>query len=89
MRVDDEQMTPGDVREVMGYLNRYRDRRRRFDVSIFLGGMIDRSGLEPGLIEKFARAGVTWLHDGPGFDDATDAGVDAFRNHIRKGPPGF
>lgn len=88
MRVDDEQMTPGDVRKVMSYLNRHRDRRRRFDVSIFLGGMIDRSGLEPGLIEKFAQAGVTWLHDGPGFDDATDAGVDAFRSHIQKGPPG-
>ena len=88
MRVDDEQMTPGDVREVMSYLNRYRDRRRRFDVSIFLGGMIDRSGLAPGLIERFAQAGVTWLHDGPGFDDATDAGVGALRSYIRKGPPG-
>lgn len=87
MRVGDEQMTPGDVREVVSYLNRYRDRSMPFDVSIFLEGMVDRSGLEPGLIEEFVRAGVTWLHDGPGFDDATDAAVEAFRHHIRKGPP--
>ena len=87
MRVGDEQMTPGDVREVVSYLSRYRDCDMPFDVSIFLEGMVDRSGVEPGLIEAFARAGVTWLHDGPGFDDATDTGVEAFRRHIRKGPP--
>ncbi len=87
MRADDEQMTPADVREVVSYLNRYRGRDSPFDVSIFLEGMVDRSGLEPGLIERFAQAGVTWLHDGPGFDDATDAGVDTFRHHVRKGPP--
>lgn len=87
MKVGDEQMTPGDVREVMEYLNRYRDLEKPFDVSIFLEGMVDRSGLVPGLIEAFAREGVTWLHDGPGFDDATKAGVDAFRHHIRMGPP--
>ncbi len=87
MRVGDEQMTPGDVREVVSYLNRYRDCDMPFDVSIFLEGMVDRSGVEPGLIEAFACAGVTWLHDGPGFDDATDAGVEAFRQHIRRGPP--
>ena len=87
MRVGDEQMRPGDVREVVSYLSKYRDRDRPFDVSIFLEGMVDRSGVKPGLIDAFARAGVTWLHDGPGFDDATDTGVEAFRQHIRKGPP--
>lgn len=87
MKVGDEQMTPDEVGEVMGYLNAYRDPDKPFDVSVFLEGMVDRSGLEPGLIEGFARAGVTWLHDGPGFDDATDAGVDAFRHHLRMGPP--
>lgn len=87
MRVGDEQMTPGDVREVVAYLGRYRHAGKPFDVSIFLEGMVDRSGLEPGLIEEFVRAGVTWLHDGPGFDDATDTAVEAFRQHIRKGPP--
>ena len=87
MRVGDEQMTPDDVRKVMEYLNRYRDPEKGFDVSIFLEGMVDRTGLQPGLIEEFSRAGVTWLHDGPGFDDATKAGVEAFRHHIRMGPP--
>ena len=87
MMVGDEQMTPDDVREVVGYLSRYLDPEKPFDVSIFLGGMVDRSGLQPGLMEEFAHAGVTWLHDGPGFDDATTAGVDAFRHHLRKGPP--
>lgn len=89
MKIGDEQMTPDDVREVVEYLNRWRDRDEPFDLSIFLEGMVDRSGLEPGLIERFARAGVTWLHDGPGFDDATEAGVDALRHHIRMGPPGI
>lgn len=87
MKVGDEQMTPSDVREVMGYTNRYRDRGKPFDVSIFLEGMVDRSGLAPGLIEEYERAGVTWLHDGPSFDTATHADVEVFRYHIRKGPP--
>lgn len=87
MKVGDEQMSPGDVKEVVSYMDRHRGPGKPFEVSIFLGGMVDRAGVRPGLIEEFARAGVTWLHDGPGFDDATDAGVDAFRHHIRKGPP--
>lgn len=87
MKVGDEQMTPSDVREVVGYLSKYLDPCKRFDVSIFLEGMVDRSGLKPGLIEELARAGVTWLHDGPGFDTATLDGVETFRHHIRRGPP--
>lgn len=87
MKTGDEQMTPGDVREVVGYLAGHLDPGKPFDLSIFLEGMVDRSGLEPGLIEEFARAGVTWLHDGPGFDTATFDGVEAFRHHIREGPP--
>ncbi len=87
MKVGDEQMTPDDVREVVGYVGEYLPGDRPFDVSIFLGGMVDRSGLAPGLIEEFGRAGVTWLHDGPSFGDATDDGVAALRHHIRMGPP--
>ena len=87
MKVGDAQMTPEEVGEVMEYLNVHRDPDKPFDVSVFLEGMVDRSGLEADLIERFARAGVTWLHDGPGFDCATRASADAFRNHIRMGPP--
>ena len=87
MKVGDSQMTPDEVGEVLSYLYSYRDPDKPFEVSIFLEGMLNREGLQPGLIERFARAGVTWLHDGPGFDDATDAGVNAFRHHILEGPP--
>ena len=87
MNVGDEQMTPSDVSEVVDYLSKCLDPCKPFDVSIFLEGMVDRSGLKPGLIMEFADAGVTWLHDGPGFSTATLDGVETFRHHIRKGPP--
>ena len=87
MKVGDEQVTPAEVREVVGYLGKHREPEKPFDVSIFLEGMANRRGLRTGLIEEFAGAGVTWLHDGPGFDGVTCPGVDAFRHDVRKGPP--
>ena len=87
MKVGDEQITPGEVGEVVGYLNKNRDTDTPLDVSIFLEGMVSGEGRDPVLIREFSRAGVTWLHDGPGFDNATDAGVKAFRDHILEGPP--
>ena len=88
MKVGDGQLSPSEVREIVGYLRKHRESDgTTFDVSIFLGGMLSRVGLEDGLIEQFAQAGVTWLHDGPGFADATEAGVEALRSHIMDGPP--
>lgn len=87
MKVGDAQLSPTEVREIVGYLRRHRESDTSFDISIFLGGMLSREGLNDGLIEQFGAAGVTWIHDGPGFEDATEAGAEAFRSRIMDGPP--
>jgi alkanesulfonate monooxygenase SsuD/methylene tetrahydromethanopterin reductase-like flavin-dependent oxidoreductase (luciferase family) len=88
MKVGDAQLTPQEMRETVDYVARHRDPTGRFDVSMFLIGLLDGRSRSPANLAEYAEAGVTWIHDGPSFTDTDDVAVRSLRSQISEGPPG-
>ena len=75
--------TPQQVRDLLAYIRRFRDRDTPFDVTLVGGmGMRDPAAASA-LLHEYADAGVTWWEEGA----LPDMGLDDMREIIRRGPP--
>jgi alkanesulfonate monooxygenase SsuD/methylene tetrahydromethanopterin reductase-like flavin-dependent oxidoreductase (luciferase family) len=88
MKVGDGQLTPEEICDIVGYVTEHREASGPFDVSMFVIGFLSGANRSAEMIERYAEAGVTWIHDGPSFDDTDEQAVRSFRSQIREGPPG-
>lgn len=84
-KVNEEHLTPEDLREVMAYVKTQRRAADRFDVAVY--------GYTPANPEKAARvvqpwieAGATWWREGIGDWRGT---LKTVRARVRSGPPGI
>ena len=78
-----ELLKPEEIREVVAYIQSYRESSESFDVTVY-GEAPDDAGKAAGIIRAYQEAGATWWidfeHEGESLED--------YRARIRRGPPG-
>jgi alkanesulfonate monooxygenase SsuD/methylene tetrahydromethanopterin reductase-like flavin-dependent oxidoreductase (luciferase family) len=83
IRVNDEPVTPEDIRDMLGYMREFREGDQPLEVVCagYVGNLSPSEASEK--LAAYAEAGVTWWQEGflPG-DPA-----EAVRERIRQGPP--
>ncbi len=77
-----EQLTPGDVRDMLAYIKRHRRTDTAFDV--VLGGITPDATQGTAIVAPYAEAGVTWWLEAL---DPWRGPLDAMRQRIHQGPP--
>jgi len=82
-KVDDEDLNPGELREMMTYIQAHRQKTGPFDVAVY-----GRTPLSPndaaGIVQPWVDAGATWWREG--IEDERGS-LEAMRKRIRSGPP--
>jgi probable F420-dependent oxidoreductase len=85
-----DMMSPGDVRDMVGYIREHRTGTRPYDV-IVAGSTPGEAGQDADIIGPYAEAGTTWWHEGINPDrwGTWDPPwpTREMRERILKGPP--
>ena len=91
---NDGQMTPDDVREMVGYVAAHRGTERdpNAPFEVVIGGASDAGAAGTRTVAPLAEAGATWWVEGIdpwrfGYADGAPWPVEAMHGRIRKGPP--
>jgi hypothetical protein len=81
--VDNQQMSPGDLREAMAFLRPLLPQDKAFDVLAYGGTSGNDQAADSAKVAAYRDAGATWWQESMAPDD--DA--EYIRQRIRKGPP--
>ncbi len=82
-KVNEEQFTPNDLREILGYIQLHRKMPGHFDVAVY-GFTPPNSERATKVIQPWIDAGATWWREGMGDWRGT---LKTVRARIRSGPP--
>lgn len=78
-KVTGEPLTPTEVREIVAYVNTYREKANLFDVAVYGETSADQHKGAT-LVQSYREAGATW------WIEAREA-FEELRERIRQGPP--
>ncbi|MHB8645621.1 MAG: LLM class flavin-dependent oxidoreductase [Thermomicrobiales bacterium] len=82
-KMNNEELTPEELTEIIAYIGDHRDRREPFDVAVYGQTPADPDQVMQ-MIKPWIAAGATWWREG--IEDARGS-LDAMRERIRRGPP--
>lgn len=82
-KVNEEELKPEDLREILAYVQAHRARRDRFDVAVY-GFTRANSARAAKIVEPWIEAGATWWREGIG---DWRGSFKTVRARVRSGPP--